>query len=69
MYLQTGPYNAAESARKKRLKAYHTVIVNDPIKLEAHRAQAREGMRKLRERRKAESAQVEDGTGVSPRVV
>ena len=69
MHLQTGPYNAAESARKKRLKAYHTVIVNDPVKLEQHRAQAREGMKRLRERRKAESAQVEDGTGVSPQLV
>jgi hypothetical protein len=62
-------YSAAESARKKRLKAYHTVIVNDPVKLEQHRAQAREGMKKLRERRKAESTQKPDVACIPPRVV
>jgi hypothetical protein len=62
-------YTAAESARKKRLKHYHTVVVNDPDKLEAHRAQAREGMQKLRDRRKAESTQIEDVTGIPPGMV
>jgi hypothetical protein len=69
-HLQMPAYTAAESARKKRLKHYHTVIVNDPDKLEAHRAQAREGMQKLRDRRKqAKSTQVEDTARIPPRVV
>jgi hypothetical protein len=68
-YLKRGPYDAAEKARKDRVKHYHTVIVNDPVKLEIHRAQAREGMKKLRDRRKAESAQKQDVTGVPPGMV
>lgn len=69
-HIKMPAYNAAESARKKRLRHYHTVIVSDPVKLEIHRAQAREGMKKLRDRRKqAKPTQVEDAAGVPPRVV
>ena len=67
MYNKIDP---SELARKKRLKHYHMVVANDPVKLEKHREQSREGMKRVRERRKqAESTQVEDGTGLSSRVV
>jgi hypothetical protein len=55
-HLKRPAFEAAERERKKRRKHYHTVVATTPEKLEQHREQSREGMRRLRERRKAGTA-------------